>query len=300
MFGFFKKFHHSSKILWQKLVGRKADPSSIAELEGILYGADFGVIATQRILREAQKAYQNKTDIDLIDISKQCIREILKNSEPQIMIEAKDTPQVILIAGVNGVGKTTTVAKLAYYLKNQGKQVLLGACDTFRAAANEQIVTWSQNLGLEIVESHSGSDAAAVAYDALKAAYARNIDVLLLDTAGRLHTKSNLMEELQKMIRVLKKFSEEVPQHKWIVVDGSIGSNSLAQVKAFHEAIGLTGLIVTKLDGTSRGGALVEIYSTLKLPIYYVGTGEKADDLHPFNVEEYVDAVFTTTDSAHN
>jgi fused signal recognition particle receptor len=194
--------------------------------------------------------------------------------------------------GVNGSGKTTTSAKLAWKLKEDGKTVTLAACDTFRAAAVEQLKAWATRLDLEIVASHTGSDSAAVAFDAWQAARSRNRDYLIVDTAGRLHTKSNLMEELAKIRRVLQKQDTAAPQHRWLVVDGSLGSNSIEQAKAFHQSFGLTGLVVTKLDGTSRGGALVGIYRQLKLPIYFLGLGEQAEDLQPFSVENYVKAVF--------
>jgi len=201
-------------------------------------------------------------------------------------------PMVIAMIGVNGSGKTTTAAKLAWRLREDGKSVVLAACDTFRAAAVEQLKTWATRLELDIVASHTGADAAAVAYDAWQAAKARGRDVLIVDTAGRLHTKGNLMEELAKIRRVLQKNDPTAPQHRWLVVDGSLGSNSIQQAKVFHESFGLTGLVVTKLDGTSRGGAIVGIYRQLKLPIYFLGLGEQPEDLQPFSVDNYVKAVF--------
>ncbi|HWA08730.1 MAG TPA: signal recognition particle-docking protein FtsY, partial [Opitutaceae bacterium] len=201
-------------------------------------------------------------------------------------------PVVIAMIGVNGSGKTTTSAKLAWRLKQDGKTVTLAACDTFRAAAVEQLRTWATRLDLEIVASHPGADAAAVAFDAWQAAKARGRDYLIVDTAGRLHTKGPLMEELAKIRRVLQKNDPAAPQHRWLVVDGSLGSNSLEQARVFHQSFGLTGLVVTKLDGTSRGGALVGIYRQLKIPIYFLGLGEQAADLQPFNVDSYAKAVF--------
>jgi fused signal recognition particle receptor len=200
--------------------------------------------------------------------------------------------EVICLIGVNGAGKTTTAAKLAYYFKGQGKKVLLAACDTFRAAANEQIKTWAERLSLDIISSHTGADAAAVAFDAYQAAQSRGCDVLIIDTAGRLHTKTNLMAELQKIRRTLEKHDSLAPQQTWLVLDGSIGSNSIEQAKAFHASCKVNGLILTKLDGTSRGGALVAIYRDLKLPIYFVGLGEGAGDLQPFSIQHYVSAIF--------
>jgi fused signal recognition particle receptor len=201
-------------------------------------------------------------------------------------------PIVIAMIGVNGSGKTTTSAKLAWKLKEDGKTVTLAACDTFRAAAVEQLKTWGTRLDLEIVASHTGADAAAVAFDAWQAAKSRGRDYLIVDTAGRLHTKSNLMEELAKIRRVLQKNDPAAPQHRWLVVDGSLGSNSIEQARVFHQSFGLTGLVVTKLDGTSRGGAIVGIYRQLKIPIYFLGLGEQAEDLQPFSIENYANAVF--------
>ena len=201
-------------------------------------------------------------------------------------------PIVIAMIGVNGSGKTTTSAKLAWRLKQDGRTVTLAACDTFRAAAVEQLKTWAIRLDLELISSHAGADAAAVAFDAWRAAKARGRDYLIVDTAGRLHTKGHLMEELAKIRRVLQKNDPAAPQHRWLVVDGSLGSNSIEQAKVFHQSFGLTGLVVTKLDGTSRGGALVGIYRQLKIPIYFLGLGEKAEDLQPFSVDNYANAVF--------
>jgi fused signal recognition particle receptor len=201
-------------------------------------------------------------------------------------------PAVICLIGVNGSGKTTTTAKLAHKLKNDGQTVIVAACDTFRAAAVEQLKSWAERLQIEIVASHTGADSAAVAYDAWQAAKARGHDWLIVDTAGRLHTKGNLLEELAKIRRVLQKHDLTAPQHRWLVVDGSLGANSIEQAKVFHQSFGLTGLVVTKLDGTSRGGALAGIYRQLKIPIYFIGLGEQPDDLQPFSIEHYARAVF--------
>jgi fused signal recognition particle receptor len=194
--------------------------------------------------------------------------------------------------GVNGSGKTTTTAKLAHKLKGDGQTVIVAACDTFRAAAVEQLRSWTERLGIDLVASHSGADAAAVAFDAWQAAKARGKDWLIVDTAGRLHTKGNLMDELAKIRRVLQKNDPAAPQHRWLVVDGSLGANSIEQARVFHQSFGLTGLVVTKLDGTSRGGALVGIYRQLKIPIYFIGLGEQPDDLQPFSAENYARAIF--------
>jgi fused signal recognition particle receptor len=193
---------------------------------------------------------------------------------------------------VNGSGKTTTAAKLAHRFQQEGRSVLLAACDTFRAAANEQIRIWSERLGVELVSSHLGADSAAVAFDAWKAAKSRGKDVLIIDTAGRLHTKGHLMEELAKLRRVIQKNDPTAPHVSLLVVDGSHGSNAIEQAKVFHQTFPLDGLVVTKLDGTSRGGSIAGIHRQLGLPIHFVGLGEKAEDLQPFSASQYADAVF--------
>ena len=276
------------------LFSKKLDDASIEELEEALYEADFGVQTTEEIIAEIQKAYKSEKSLrqeDLATIGQTVLGRILDGAEGRL--ENPDSrPQVICLLGVNGAGKTTTSAKLAWYFKEQGHNCLLGACDTFRAAANEQIQNWAQRLNIDIVASHHGADSAAVAFDSYEAAKSRGHSYLLVDTAGRLHNKTNLMEELKKIRRVLQKKDPSAPQHRWLVIDGSLGTNSIEQAKAFHEGFGLTGLIITKLDGTSRGGAIVGIYRDLKLPIYFVGLGEAPEDLQPFNTSDYIRAIF--------
>ncbi|MDE3083603.1 MAG: signal recognition particle-docking protein FtsY [Verrucomicrobiota bacterium] len=292
--------------------GRKIDAASLDELEEALYTADFGVETTEEILAEIKTAYGKDKDLrgqQAAEIGATVLRRLLAGSEGGL--QGRDgppgrpsesgaisgralptNPTVICLVGVNGSGKTTTAAKLAWLLKQDGKSTMLAACDTFRAAAVEQLKTWAERLELDIVASRTGADAAAVAFDAWQAAKARGRDYLIIDTAGRLHTKSNLMEELAKIRRVLQKNDPAAPHHAWLVVDGSLGSNSIEQAKVFHKSFGLTGVIVTKLDGTSRGGALVGIWRQLKLPIFFLGLGEQAGDLQPFSVENYAKAVF--------
>ncbi|HET7537732.1 MAG TPA: signal recognition particle-docking protein FtsY [Candidatus Didemnitutus sp.] len=273
--------------------GRKIDAASLDELEEALYTADFGVETTTEILEEIKTAYKKDASLqgrEAAEIGAAVLKRVLAGAEGKL--ERGTAPQVIAMIGVNGSGKTTTTAKLAYKFKGDGQTVVVAACDTFRAAAVEQLKSWATRLDLEIVASHTGADAAAVAFDAWQAAKARNRDWLIVDTAGRLHTKSNLMEELAKIRRVLQKNDTTAPQHRWLVVDGSLGSNSIEQAKVFHQSFGLTGLIVTKLDGTSRGGAIVGIYRQLKIPIYFIGLGEQPDDLQPFSIENYARAVF--------
>lgn len=278
--------------------GRKIDAASLEQLEEALYTADFGVETTGEILAEIKRAYARDPELQgrqAAEIGAAVLRRVLEGSEGRWESAAAATPGrpvTIALIGVNGSGKTTSAAKLAWRLRQDGRSVLLAACDTFRAAAVEQLRAWATRLELDIVASHTGSDSAAVAFDAWQAAAARGRDFLIVDTAGRLHTKGNLMEELAKIRRVLQKHDPAAPQHRWLVVDGSLGSNSLEQARVFHQSFGLTGLIVTKLDGTSRGGALVGIYRQLRIPIYFLGLGEQPEDLQPFNAENYARAVF--------
>ncbi len=323
MFGLFKKFKDGFAKTVSAIAaktgglfgGRKIDASSLETLEEALYTADFGVETTAEILAEIKAAYKKDKELrgqDAAAIGAAVLKRVLAGAEGVLADLPKGGPRppgaggsetasgdrvpplpvVIAMIGVNGSGKTTTSAKLAWRLKQDGKTVVLAACDTFRAAAVEQLKTWATRLELEIIASHTGADAAAVAFDAWQAAKARGRDYLIVDTAGRLHTKSHLMDELAKIRRVLQKNDPTAPQHRWLVVDGSLGSNSIEQARVFHESFGLTGLVVTKLDGTSRGGALVGIYRQLKIPIYFLGLGEQAEDLQPFSVDNYVKAVF--------
>ncbi len=274
--------------------GRKIDAASLDELEEALYTADFGVETTTEILEEIKTAYRKDPALQgrqAAEIGAAVLRRVLAGAEGKLEVPTTK-PTVIAMIGVNGSGKTTTTAKLAHKFKADGQTVIVAACDTFRAAAVEQLKSWATRLDLEIVASHTGADSAAVAFDAWQAAKSRGHDWLIVDTAGRLHTKSNLMDELAKIRRVLQKHDTAAPQHRWLVVDGSLGSNSIEQAKVFHQSFGLTGLIVTKLDGTSRGGAIVGIYRQLKLPIYFIGLGEQPDDLQPFSIENYCRAVF--------
>jgi fused signal recognition particle receptor len=310
MLGFFKKFKEGLAKTVSAIAsktrglfgGRKIDVASLEELEEALYTADFGVETTNEILAEIKQAYAKDKDLQgrqAAEIGAAVLKRVLQGAEGTLDTGVAKAPGattanpvVIAMIGVNGSGKTTTSAKLAWKLKQEGKTVTLAACDTFRAAAVEQLKTWATRLELDIVASHTGADSAAVAFDAWQAAKSRGRDFLIVDTAGRLHTKSNLMEELAKIRRVLQKNDPTAPQHRWLVVDGSLGSNSIEQARVFHQSFGLTGLVVTKLDGTSRGGAIVGIYRQLKIPIYFLGLGEQAEDLQPFSVENYAKAVF--------
>ena len=302
MFSLFKKFKEGLTKTVSAIAakthglfgGRKIDPASLDELEEARYTADFGVETTTEILAEIKAAYKKDPSLQgrqAAVIGSTVLQRVLAGAEGRLEPVATK-PAVICMIGVNGSGKTTTTAKLAYKFKQDGQSVLMAACDTFRAAAVEQLKSWATRLELEVVASHSGADAAAVAFDAWQAAKARGKEWLIVDTAGRLHTKGNLMEELAKIRRVLQKHDPAAPQHRWLVVDGSLGANSIEQARVFHQSFGLTGLIVTKLDGTSRGGAIVGIYRQLKIPIYFIGLGEQPEDLQPFSAENYAKAVF--------
>lgn len=302
MFSLFKKFKDGLTKTFSAIAakthglfgGRKIDAASLDELEEALYTADFGVETTTEILAEIKAAYKKDASLQgrqAAEIGAAVLRRVLAGAEGVLPAPAVK-PTVIAMIGVNGSGKTTTTAKLAHKLKADGQSVIVAACDTFRAAAVEQLKSWATRLDIEIVASHTGADAAAVAFDAWQAAKSRGHDWLIVDTAGRLHTKSNLMEELAKIRRVLQKNDPAAPQHRWLVVDGSLGSNSIEQAKVFHQSFGLTGLIVTKLDGTSRGGAIVGIWRQLKIPIYFIGLGEQPEDLQPFSADNYSRAVF--------
>jgi fused signal recognition particle receptor len=273
----------------------KLSESSLLAIEEALYESDFGVETTEEILHSIREAYRNEKEFrgeDAGVLAKTVLRRILSGSECAFEPGPMGSPEVLCMIGVNGSGKTTTCAKLAYQLKSEGSKVVLGACDTFRAAATEQLKAWAERLKLDIVTGHHGADSAAVAFDAYSAGESRGCDLVLIDTAGRLHMKDNLMDELAKMKRVLQKRNENAPHHSWLVVDGSTGTNVLEQAKVFHAKFGLTGLVVTKLDGTAKGGALVSIYRELKIPIYFIGLGESPEDLQPFSIEFYLDSIF--------
>jgi fused signal recognition particle receptor len=270
------------------------DATSLASLEEALYAADFGVETTREILAEIKGAARGDRELAgrrAAEIGAEVLRRALAGSEGRLTKSAA-APTVIVLIGVNGSGKTTTAAKLGWRLKQEGHSVLLAACDTFRAAAVDQLRSWATRLGLEVVSNNPGSDPASVAFDAVQAAKSRGRDWVIVDTAGRLHTKGNLLEELLKIRRVMAKIDPAAPHHSLLVVDGSLGANSIEQARVFHKSFGLTGLIVTKLDGTSKGGAIVGIWRELRLPIYFVGLGEGPDDLQAFSAADYADAVF--------
>lgn len=277
--------------------GKKTIDADVLELlETQLLLADVGVAATQQIINDLAQRLQRQQLNDsaaVLQALKGDLKALLQ-SRAQIfrLPEKSDKPFVILMVGINGVGKTTTIGKLAQWLKQQGKTVMLAAGDTFRAAAVEQLQVWGQRNAVPVIAQHIGADSASVVFDALQAATARGVDVLIADTAGRLHTKSNLMEELKKIKRVLGKLDPNAPHEVMLVLDAGIGQNSLNQALQFKEAVDVSGLVLTKLDGTAKGGIVFALAKQLDIPIRFVGVGEKIEDLQPFNAEEFVDALF--------
>lgn len=266
---------------------------SMEELEAALIAADLGMAMTRQILEAVKVSYetQGKSGLDYLGVAQAEIEKSLASNQAGL-IRAANGPTVVSIVGVNGTGKTTTSAKLAHYIQSQNQVALLAACDTFRAAAIEQLKLWGTRLNVEVIAGNYGADAAAVAHDAVSAAQARKADYLFIDTAGRLHTKHNLMQELHKLHRVIGKQLAGAPHEVLLVLDGSTGMNALNQAREFNKAVPLTGLIVTKLDGTSKGGMVVAIQKELGLPIKFVGLGEQPDDLQPFDAKQFAQALF--------
>ena len=282
------------------LAGRsRIDDDLLEHLEEILIAGDLGVAPTMKVIdnlkaRAKKDDYQGSSDINRM--LREELQTLLANSsseggEPYTVLGGR-RPHVIMVIGVNGVGKTTTIGKLAYNYRMAGKKVLIAAADTFRAAANEQLEIWSERAGVEIIRQIQGADPAAVAFDALQAARSRSVDIMIIDTAGRLHTKVNLMEELKKISRVLQKQDPEAPHEVLLVLDASTGQNAIQQARQFAAAVRVTGIVVTKLDGTAKGGVVLSISSELNLPVKYVGVGEGLEDLQPFERRAFVDALF--------
>jgi fused signal recognition particle receptor len=273
----------------------KLEADALEQLEAALLGADLGMAMTTQIIEAVKKGYETQGGggLDVFAIAEREVEQSLSGNDPKLHPAINGHgPTVVSIVGVNGTGKTTTAAKLAKFVQARGEGVLLAACDTFRAAAIEQIKLWGQRLDVEVVAGAYGADAAAVAHDAVAAAQARKIPYLFVDTAGRLHTKHNLMQELQKLHRVMGKQLPGAPHEVLLVLDATTGMNALNQAREFHKAVPLTGLVVTKLDGTSKGGMVVAIQKELGLPIKFVGLGEQADDLQPFDPKQFAEALF--------
>lgn len=274
---------------------KEIDADLLEEIETRLLSADIGVAATQRIIADMTVKIQRKelTHANaLYDSLKQTLANILQPCQTQWVISGESKPYVILMVGINGAGKTTTIGKLAKWLQSQGKSVMLAAGDTFRAAAIDQLRIWGERNGVAVIAQHQGADSASVIYDGLAAAKARGVDVLIADTAGRLHTQAHLMEELKKIKRVLTKLDASAPHETMLVLDAGTGQNALRQATQFQEAIGLSSLTLTKLDGTAKGGVIFSLAETLQLPIRFVGVGEGIEDLQPFDAQAFIDALF--------
>ncbi|MCP4188188.1 MAG: signal recognition particle-docking protein FtsY [Gammaproteobacteria bacterium] len=286
-----------SSGLTDLLLGKKQiDDDLLEQLEDRLLMADVGVAATQKItsqLTDQLGRNHLKDGETLLTALKQIMEDILKPSEQPLRPESDSKPFVILMVGVNGAGKTTTVGKLAQQFKNQGHRVMLAAGDTFRAAAVEQLQRWGERLDIPVIKQAQGADSASVIFDALQSAQARNIDILIADTAGRLHTQNNLMDELEKIKRVMSKLDTAAPHETILVLDAVTGQNALNQASNFKDSVGVSGIVLTKLDGTARGGMIFSVAEQLQLPIRYIGVGESVDDLRPFNSHEFVDALLS-------
>lgn len=274
---------------------REIDDDLLEDIETQLIMSDVGIEATQKIVENLTQQVARK-ELDsartLLKSLKAELADVLKPSEAPLVIDGSKKPYVILMIGVNGVGKTTTIGKLAKRFQQQKKTVMLAAGDTFRAAAVEQLQVWGERNNVPVIAQHTGADSASVIFDAIQAAKARNVDVLIADTAGRLHNKEGLMEELKKVVRVMKKLDESAPHEVMLVLDAGTGQNALSQAKHFGEAIGVTGITLTKLDGTAKGGIIFAISHQLNLPIRYIGVGEKIEDLRTFEAKEFVEALF--------
>jgi fused signal recognition particle receptor len=278
----------------------KIDDDFIDRLEEILIGADVGLETCEQIIatiKEKVKTQRYQTPEELNSLVKEALISVLtfqgtENGADPFVIPETSRPYVIMIVGVNGVGKTTTIGKLAYNYQTSGKSVIIAAADTFRAAANTQLEIWAQRAGVKIVQQLPGSDPAAVAFDSLESARAHNTDVVIVDTAGRLHTKINLMEELKKIKRVLEKNMPGAPHEVLLVLDAATGQNAIQQARQFNETVGITGLVVTKLDGTAKGGIVLAIAKSMNIPVRFIGVGEQIDDLQPFAPRAFIDALF--------
>jgi fused signal recognition particle receptor len=279
------------------LPGRKIDAEILDELETRLITADVGQEATGRILEDLRRRVARKelADVDaLLSALAGAMTDILKPVEQPLRIDLSLKPYVILVVGINGAGKTTSIGKLAHRLLGEGRSVMLAAGDTFRAAAREQLEIWAERNKVPIIAQQAGAEPAAVIFDALNAARARNVDVLIADTAGRLHTQTHLMDELKKVKRVLARLDPAAPHEVLLVLDGTIGQNAVAQAQEFHKGVGVTGLVVTKLDGTAKGGVVLAIAQKLKIPIRFIGVGEQSEDFGVFNASEFVAALLKT------
>jgi len=285
---------------FQRLLGAGPDPAVLEEVEEALLGADVGVRVVERLMEQIRTEGVSTDSDDPLQPFKDTLLKVFLpiQAEPlETLIQHGPRPYVLLAIGINGVGKTTTIAKLGKRFQQSGLHPLFVAADTFRAAATEQLVTWGDRIGVDVIRHQQGADPAAVVFDGIVAAKARKSDVVLIDTAGRLHTKVNLMQELEKMKRVIARELPGAPHEILLTLDGTLGQNTIAQAKQFHESLGVTGLALTKLDGTARGGVVVAIAEELKIPIRLIGVGEGEDDLQHFEAREFVDALLQVDDS---
>ena len=303
MFSSFERLKKSLTKTKDNLIGkiasvvsrRKIDDDLLEEIEEILIEADVGVKATMRLIDILSERAREEKIIEgnaVIGLLQNEIEGILARDRRELFPSDSPKPVVWMIVGVNGVGKTTTIGKLSTLLAAQGKKVIIGACDTFRAAAIDQIAIWAERSGVDLIRSQPGADPASVAFDAASAAKARSADILLLDTAGRLHTKTNLMEELKKIKRVVNKALPDIPVYSKLILDGTTGQNAISQVSVFTEAVGCDGLIITKLDGTAKGGVVIALAEELGVPVDFVGLGEGIDDIQEFDPQEFTKALF--------
>ncbi len=282
------------------LSGRSIDDALLADIEELLITSDVGVGTSEKIISRLKERVRrdNVSESEMIiGILKEEIADLIATSpsaanDARFAIDEAQKPHVIMLIGVNGVGKTTTIGKLAHNYKKAGKSVLIGAADTFRAAANEQLEVWADRAGVDIVQQQHGADPAAVAFDTLQAAKARGTDVVIIDTAGRLHNKQGLMQELEKISRVMKKIHPSAPHDVFLALDATTGQNALQQAKEFTKVAPLTGIVLTKLDGTAKGGAVLAIADAMNIPVRYIGVGEKIDDLQVFDTDTFVEALF--------
>jgi fused signal recognition particle receptor len=290
MFSFFKKIKSAISSKIRSLFSKTPDDASFEHLEQIFYEADLGATTAAELVDQVRELYRKNPAISTDEILAFVKQELLKHLKPPTT-QLHSAPHVILVVGVNGSGKTTSIAKLAAYYRSQNKKVLIAAGDTFRAAAVEQLETWAKRTGAEIIKSQPNSDPSAVAFDALAAAKARNIDIVLIDTAGRLQTKTDLMQELAKVRRICQKQIPDSPHETLLVLDSTIGQNALDQAETFHKFTPISGIVLTKLDGSAKGGIAVAIQRQLKIPILWVGTGEGFSDLAPFEPKAYVDSL---------
>lgn len=304
----FKRKEEKKKSLWDRIVDvaltdvttlvRGMDEGSLERLEELLLAADFGVPATLRLVDAVETLAQRgqaRTQRDFLQAVEEEIKAILSSgrSDTALRFNFEGGPTVVLVVGVNGVGKTTSIGKLAYRFQRQGRRVMIAAGDTFRAGAIEQLRRWAERVGCDFVGSEPGRDPAAVAFDAVEFAQQKDIDVLLIDTAGRLHTQSNLMQELEKVQRVVARKLPGAPHETLIVLDATVGQNAMAQVRTFGQVLELTGIVLTKLDSTARGGIIVALKEEFDLPVKFVGVGEALDDLLPFEIDAFAEEVLT-------